>query len=237
MGDFGRAFTFMVDNAHLLVTKSIETLGLSAAATGIAVAIGLPLGVWLGHTHRASFLVINASNVLRALPSLAVIALGLAFLGIGFTNVMFALVVLAFPVILTNAYTAVDGVDPDVVEAARGMGMTPLEVVARVELPLAIPLTFAGIRTAAVYVVATSPLAGFVGGGGLGDIIVNQPQYRLAGVLAAAIVIAALAFATDVLLALVQRAVTPRALRGRTDAPPIGPAGRETVVCAGEEAG
>jgi osmoprotectant transport system permease protein len=108
--------------------------------------------------------------------------------------------------------------------------MTGLEIVTRVELPLAVPLTFAGIRTASVYVVATSPLAGFVGGGGLGDIIVNQPQYRLAGVLAAAIVIALLALATEVLLALVQRLVTPRALRGRTAAPAIGPASREILA-------
>jgi osmoprotectant transport system permease protein len=230
MSDFAHAFTFIGDNAHLLVQKSLDTLALSGAALGIAIAIGLPLGVWLGHTRRASFLVINASNVLRALPSLAVIALGLAFLGIGFTNVMFALVVLAFPVILTNAYAAVEGVDPDVVEAARGMGMKPLEVVTRVEMPLAVPLTFAGIRTAAVYVVATSPLAGFVGGGGLGDIIVNQPQYRLAGVLAAAIVITLLALATEIGLALVQRALTPRALRAEARAPAIGPATREITA-------
>jgi len=230
MSDFAHAFTFIGDNAHLLVQKSLDTLALSGAALGIAIAIGLPLGVWLGHTRRASFLVINASNVLRALPSLAVIALGLAFLGIGFTNVMFALVVLAFPVILTNAYAAVEGVDPDVVEAARGMGMKPLEVVTRVEMPLAVPLTFAGIRTAAVYVVATSPLAGFVGGGGLGDIIVNQPQYRLAGVLAAAIVITLLALATEIGLALVQRALTPRALREQAEAPAIGPATREIAA-------
>jgi osmoprotectant transport system permease protein len=230
MSDFTHAFTFIGDNTHLLLTKSIETLELAGAALGIALLIGLPLGVLLGHAHRASFVVINVSNVLRALPSLAVIALGLAFLGIGFTNAMFALVVLAFPVILTNAYAAIDGVDAQVVEAARAMGMTPLEVITRVELPLAVPLTFAGIRTAAVYVVATAPLAGFVGGGGLGDIIVNQPQYRLAGVLAAAIVIALLALGTEVVLALVQRAVTPRALRGRADAPAIGPASREMVV-------
>jgi osmoprotectant transport system permease protein len=230
MSDFAHAFTFIGDNAHLLVQKSLDTLALSGAALGIAIVIGLPLGVWLGHTRRASFLVINASNVLRALPSLAVIALGLAFLGIGFTNVMFALVVLAFPVILTNAYAAVEGVDPDVVEAARGMGMKPLEVVTRVEMPLAVPLTFAGIRTAAVYVVATSPLAGFVGGGGLGDIIVNQPQYRLAGVLAAAIVITLLALATEIGLALVQRALTPRALREQAEAPAIGPATREIAA-------
>src|SRR5436305_8460233 len=166
MDDFGRAFTLLGDNAHLLFEKSLDTLALSGAALGIAIAIGLPLGIWLGHTHRASFLVINFSNVLRALPSLAVIALGVAFLGIGFTNVMFALVVLAFPVILTNAYTAVDAVDPDVVEAARGMGMKPLEMVTRVELPLSIPLPCAGSRATAAEVVRTCPLAVVGCGGG-----------------------------------------------------------------------
>jgi osmoprotectant transport system permease protein len=230
MSDFGNAFTFIADNPHLLAQKALETLEVSAAALGIALAIGLPLGIWLGHARRFSFAVISLSNVLRALPSLAVVALFVAFIGIGFTNVMFALIVLAFPVILTNAYAAVAGVDENVVEAARGMGMKPLEVIARVELPLAVPLTFAGIRTAAVFVVATAPLAGFVGGGGLGDIIVNQPQYRLAGVLGAAIVIAALALATELLLALLQRAVTPRALRADAPAPVIGPASREIVT-------
>ena len=102
----------------------------------------------LGHLHRGSFLAVNVANVGRALPTLVVIAVGFTFLGLGFTNVMVALVVLAVPPILTNAYVAVDEVDPDAVEAARGMGMTPLQVLWRVELPLALPLLFAGIRTA-----------------------------------------------------------------------------------------
>jgi osmoprotectant transport system permease protein len=230
MSDFAHAFTFIADNPHLLAQKALETLEVSAAALGIALVLGLPLGVWLGHTRRFSFVTINTSNLLRALPSLAVIALGVAFLGIGFTIVMFALVVLGFPVILTNAYAAVAGVDDSVVEAARGMGMKPLEVIGRVELPLAVPLTFAGIRTAAVFIVATAPLAGFVGGGGLGDIIVNQPQYRLAGVLGAAFVIAAMALATELLLALLQHAVTPRGVREDAPAPAIGPASREILT-------
>ena len=114
------------------------------------------------------------ANIGRALPTLVVIAVGFIFLGIGFTNVMVALVILAVPPILTNAYVAVDQVDPDAVEAARGMGMTPWQVTRRVELPLALPLLFAGIRTAAVFVVATATIAAIAGGGGLGDIIVNQ---------------------------------------------------------------
>jgi osmoprotectant transport system permease protein len=177
----------------------------------------------LGHLHRGSFVAINLANVGRALPSLAVIAIGLAVLGLGFLNVLVALVVLAAPPMLTNAYVAVDGVDPEAVEAARGMGMGRWELFSRVELPLALPLLFAGLRTAAVYVVATATLASIAGGGGLGDIIFNQASYGLAGVVAAAIWVAGLAVAVDVLLGLGQRRLTPRALRTRTSVPVLGP--------------
>jgi osmoprotectant transport system permease protein len=223
MSEFGHAFTFIGDNAALLWTKTLETLELSGASAGIAILIGLPLGLALGHIHRGSFLAINASNIARALPSLAVIAINITIFGIGFVNVMVALVVLAFPVILTNTYTAIDGVDADVVGAARAMGMPPLTTLLRVELPLALPLIFAGIRTAVVYVIATSTLASLAGGGGLGDIIFDQPSYRLSGVLGAALVVTALAFAAELLLAVVQRLVTPRAVRGEVKAPVLGP--------------
>jgi osmoprotectant transport system permease protein len=179
--------------------------------------------VWLGHLHRGSFVAINVSNVGRALPSLAVISIGLAFLGVGFLNVTVALVILAAPVMLTNAYVAVNHVDQDAVRAARGMGMTPLQTLLRVELPLALPLIFAGIRTAAVYVVATAPLAALAGGGGLGDIIVNQPTYGPEGVVAGSIAIAVLAFATDGIFALLQHFVTPRGLRKRGKEPLLTP--------------
>ncbi len=153
------------------------------------------------------------SNIGRALPSLAVISIGIGILGIGFLNTMVALVILAGPVILTNAYVAVNGVDPDAVQAAKAMGMRPLQVLTRVELPMALPLIFAGIRTATVYVVATATLATFAGGGGLGDIIVNEPTYGTAGVIAGSLTITVLAFAIDGLLALVQYGVTPVPLR------------------------
>src|SRR5438876_8279587 len=104
MQDFLDAFSFMADNLHLLWTKTVEHLALSGAAIGVAVVIAIPLGVWLGHVHRGSFVAINVSNIGRALPSLAVISIGLALLGIGFLNVMVALVVLAVPPMLTNAY-------------------------------------------------------------------------------------------------------------------------------------
>jgi osmoprotectant transport system permease protein len=212
---FVDALGFVRDNPDLMWEKTVEHLELSGVSLGIALLVALPLGVGLGHLHRGSWIAISLANVGRALPSLAIIAIGLAFLGIGFANVVVALVVLAVPPILTNAYVAVDEVDRDAVEAARGMGMGAAQVIARVELPLALPLLFAGIRTAAVYVVATATLAGIAGGGGLGDIIVNQASYRLEGVIAAALWVSVLAFAVDGALGLLQRALTPHGLRPR----------------------
>ena len=223
MKTFENAIEFLFDNTGLIWDKILEHVWLSLASLGVACVIAIPLGVWLGHRHRGSFVAINVSNVGRALPSLAVISIGLGLLGVGFTNVMVALVILAGPVMLTNAYVAVDQVDQDAVRAARAMGMKPLQVLLRVELPLALPLIFAGIRTAAVYVVATAPLAALAGGGGLGDIIVNQPTYGPEGVVAGSLVIAALAFATEGVFALLQYAVTPRPLRRRGRQPLLEP--------------
>lgn len=220
-------FTFFINNLSLFANKVVAHLELSFAAIGVAILLAIPLGAWLGHIHRGSFLAISVSNIGRALPSLAVISIGIGILGIGFLNTMVALVILAGPVILTNTYVAVAEVDPDVVQAARAMGMSRFQVVWRVELPLAMPLIFAGVRTATVYVVATATLATFAGGGGLGDIIVNEPTYGTAGVIAGALMITVLAFAVDGLLALVQRAVTPYPLRAQ---------GRRQTVDAGTDA-
>jgi osmoprotectant transport system permease protein len=181
----------------------------------------------LGHLHRGSFLAVNLANVGRALPTLVVIAFGIAFFGIGFTNVVAALVVLGVPPILTNAYVAVDEVEPDAVEAARGMGMTPLQVLRRVELPLALPLLFAGIRTAAVFIVATATIAAIAGGSGLGEILVNQAAYKIEGLVAAAICVSLLALAADAALGLVQRWLTPAGLK--QDVPAFEPDVRPVV--------
>ena len=218
MHAFVDAFNFFFDHLSLIADKTVAHLEVSFASVGVAIAIAIPLGVWLGHLHRGSFVAINAANIGRALPSLAVIAIGIGILGIGFTNVLVALVILAGPVILTNAYVAVNQVDADAVQAARAMGMHPWQVLLRVELPMALPLIFAGLRTATVYVVATATLATFAGGGGLGDIIVNESTYGTAGVIAASLTITVLAFAIDGILALVQYVVTPKPLRrlGRT---------------------
>ena len=205
-------FNFFTDNAGLLVDKTLEHVVISAIGLVIALAIALPVGVVLGHRHTGSFVAISVSNVLRALPSLALIAISLAFIGLSRANITIALIALAVPPVLTNAYTAVAGVDPDAIEAARGMGMSESQVLRVIELPLSWPLIFAGIRTASVYVIATAPLAALAGGGGLGDIIVNQATYGLEGVIAATIVAVALAFAVDGILGIAQRRITPTGL-------------------------
>jgi ABC-type proline/glycine betaine transport systems, permease component len=208
-GTFVDAIRFIGDNAGLLLSKTGEHLELSAVALAIALVLALPLGLWLGHRHRGFLFAASVANVGRALPSLVLIAFGLTILGIGFWNNTAALVVLAAPPILTNAYFGIDGVDRDIVEAARGMGLTDLQILTRVELPLGLPLVIAGIRIAAIFVIATATIAAVAGGGGLGEIIVNQASYGLAGVVAASLCVSALAFAAAGLLTLLLRAASP----------------------------
>jgi osmoprotectant transport system permease protein len=212
------SFTFMGNNTGHLLHDTLATLALSAASLGVALAVTLPVAVWLGHIHRGSSVAIRAANLGRAVPELGLISIFLAILGIGFLNVMVALVIVGIPPILANSFTAVDGVDRDVVDAARGMGMSELRILFRIELPLALPLMFAGIRTSALFIIGASPLAAIAGGGGLGEIIVNQASYGFDGVLAAAIWVAALALLVQALLLLLQRALTPRGLKAQARA-------------------
>jgi len=184
-------------------TRLFEHVQLSGAAVAIAAAIALPLGLYLGHTGRGGFVAINVANLGRALPSLALIALGLVAsialgLGLGFWPTLFALVPLALPPILTNTFVAVRAVDRDIIEAARGMGLRETQILREVELPLALPLILGGLRTAAVNVVATATLGALVAGGALGRYIVDglalQEYDRL---FAGALLVAVLAMATE----------------------------------------
>jgi osmoprotectant transport system permease protein len=227
ISDFGDALDFIVrprigrgggevgglaNNAQLVW----EHLKLCFAAMAIACAVALPVGLWLGHTRRGAFLAISVSNIGRAVPSIALLFVFFAFLGAGFANVTLALTLLAIPPILTNAYVGVSEVDPDAVDAARGVGMTGPQILRGVELPLALPLVFGGIRTSAVNVVATATIAPLAGVVTLGDPIINPSIYGQEGRLGAAILVALLAVLTEVALAAVQRAVTPRGLRTRS---------------------
>jgi osmoprotectant transport system permease protein len=228
------SFSFMGNNTGHLLHDTLGTIALSGASLGVALAVTLPTAMWLGHLHRGSGAAIRTANLGRALPELALIALFLALLGIGFLNTMVALTIVGIPPILANTFTAVDGVEPDVVDAARGMGMSELAILLRIELPLALPLMFAGIRTSVLFIIGASPLAAIAGGGGLGEIIVNQASYGFDGVLAAAIWVAALALIIQGLFALLQRAITPRGLKvqaaRRGDRPTVGVADAERVT-------
>jgi osmoprotectant transport system permease protein len=210
---FLEGFRFVGDHPGFLAHKAVEQLELAGAALGLGAAVALPVGITLGHLHRGSGVAIGASIVLRALPSVVLIAVFLTVLGFGFVNNMVALAVLATGPILTNAYDGVEGADRDVVEAARGMGMSRLQILAQVELPLALPLLFVGLRVAAVTVVATAPIAAIAGGGGLGDVIVDQATYRLQGVLGASYCVMALSAGVWLALSALQHATTPRGLR------------------------
>ncbi len=214
---FVDAFRFIGSNRSLLLDKAAQQLVLAGAALGLAIAVVLPVGILLGHLRRGSTLAIAGSIAGRALPVLVLIAAFLTVFGIGFVNNMVALAVLASGPILTNSYEGVARVEPSVVDAARASGMTGAGMLRQVELPLAIPLLSTGIRIAAVTVVATAPIAAIAGGGGLGDIIVNQASYGFDGVLGASLCAMALSLLAYGLLTALERLVTPVGLRRLTE--------------------
>lgn len=194
-------------------------LEITALAMALAIALAMPLGLWLGHTGRGSFLTISVSNVGRAVPSVALIAFFIAFFPQTpeFWSVTVALMLLAVPPILTNAYVGVRQVSRDSVDAARGMGMSGIQVVRRVELPLALPLIFGGIRTSTVNVIATATIAPLVGVLTLGDPIISGTVHGRAGQIGASIVVAVMAITAELLLATAQRAITPAGLKLERD--------------------
>ena len=191
--------------------RLLEHLGLTAAALGIACAVAVPLALWLGHLGRGGPVAINLSNIGRAVPTFAILVLlAIGPLGFGPRATVTALVLFAIPPILTNGYVGMREVDRDIVEAARGVGLSPLQIVRTVELPLAVPLLMNGIRLAAVQVVATATIAALVAGGGLGNIILlgfgTQDQ---AAVVAGAVLVAAFALAVELLFLGLGRRLDP----------------------------
>jgi osmoprotectant transport system permease protein len=225
LGDFGHAVEFIfrsrqsrggaevggTHNLSLLWTH----LELCAASMGLAVLIALPLGLVLGHLGRGSFLAISTSNVGRAVPSIALIAFFVAFFPQTpeFLSVTLALALLAIPPILTNAYVGIRQVEADTVDAARGMGLSGAQVLRVVELPLALPLIFGGIKTSTVNVIATATIAPLAGVVTLGDPLVAFAVYGRDGQIGVSIIVAALAIAAEVGLSAVQRAVTPKGIQ------------------------
>lgn len=213
MDAFTQTIPFMVDNFGLLVQKTGEHLYISLLAMVISLIIGLPIGLWLGHIHKGEFLAVSVTNIGRALPSLALIAIFIGLVGVGLVNVTIALVLLAVPPILSYAFVALNSIDRNITKAARGMGMSSLQVLWNVELPLGLPTIFAGIRTSTVLVVSSATLATIAGGGGLGDIILNQVAYGMEGVVAGALWVAALSIIADQLMGLASKLIAPKGVR------------------------
>jgi osmoprotectant transport system permease protein len=185
----------------------------SALALALSLAIALPVGLYFGHRGTGELLAVAIGNAGRAIPELALIAFMAAFIGVGVLNVTIALAVLGIPPILTNTFVGVRQVDRDAVEAARGMGMSEMEVIRKVELPLAVPTIMSGVRTGAINIVATATIAPLAGVLTLGDLILSRNVVGEDGVIAGAIVVALLALAVELCLAGLQRLMTPQGLK------------------------
>jgi osmoprotectant transport system permease protein len=213
---FGGAFRYLNDPFNWtrsggILDLLVEHVRISAAAVLLGALVALPVGVLMGSTGRGGGVVVVLSNVSRAVPTLALLTVfAVTPLGFSDTATILALALFALPPMLTNTFVGFREVDRDVREAARAMGMSRGQVVTRVEFPLALPLVMTGVRTAAVQVVATATLAALVGGGGLGRIInlgFGQQNYPV--MIAGALLVAALALLTELLLVVVSAALTP----------------------------
>jgi osmoprotectant transport system permease protein len=225
MGFLGEVIDWFSDEGNWSGSRGVlhhlvEHIRMAGVATIAACLLALPLAVWLGHKRRFGTVAVNVSNVGRAIPSFAILVIGTEQFGLleypvlGSFTTFLALLALAIPPLVTNAYVAVAEVPDDLRDAAKGMGMSDVDVLRRVELPVAAPLLMAGVRTAAVQVVATATIAAFVGADGLGRFIIDGRAVNdQAEIFAGALLVALLSLATEGGLALVQSLVTPRGLR------------------------
>ena len=209
-------FEYLLDPANWLgpgkiLDLLVEHLAYTAAAVAIAALIAIPVGILIGHTGRGSFLVIGLTNGARAIPSLGLLVLVVLLLGTGFLRTVLVLTLLALPAVLTATAAGVAGADREAVHAARALGMTEGQVVRQVEWPLAVPLVISGLRSATLQVVATATVAAFVGGGGLGRLLISgQRSADYPQMFAGAFLIALLAIALDLLLGLIARLAARR---------------------------
>ena len=180
----------------VFVQAANQHIVLSVTALIAAIVLALPLALAITRSERAANAAIAGVNVLRTIPSLALLVIMLPFLGTGFVPAVVALTLYGLPAILINTYTGLRGVDRDIVEAARGQGMTDAGIMRRIEVPLALPVIFAGVRTAAVQIVSAATLAAFIGGGGLGELItagmgvLDMPQLMVGGLAVALLAVA-----------------------------------------------
>jgi osmoprotectant transport system permease protein len=226
MGILADTLAWLTDPTHWsgpngIPIRLLEHAAISAGSLLIALAIALPVGLWIGHTGRWASVAVNSANLWRALPSLAVIAIVLPITaaidpqaGFKIYPTVVAMVVLGVPPILVNTYAGIRGVDRDLVEAGRGVGMSEAQVLGRVELPLAVGVLITGIRSSAVQIVATATLGAIFGFGGLGRYLVDGVAQRDTGqIFGGAILVGGLVIATELLFVGMARVLTPSATR------------------------
>ncbi|HVY78064.1 MAG TPA: ABC transporter permease [Solirubrobacterales bacterium] len=199
-----------------VIELTLNQLELTVFALLLSMAVAVPVGLYLGHRGTGELFATVIGNAGRAIPELALIAFMAALIGVGVLNLTIALAILGIPPLLTNTFVGIHQVDRSAVDAARGMGMSELEVLRKVEIPLAIPTLFAGIRSATIAIVATATIAPIAGVLTLGDFIINPNVYGDDGVLAGAILVALLALALEFGLAALQRRLTSKGLKLKT---------------------
>jgi osmoprotectant transport system permease protein len=233
--------------------RLFEHLVISGLAIFVATLIGLPLGLYIGHTGRGANLAINLANIGRAVPSYAILVMVLPVtlalapvlgyspsLGLNFLPILISMTLLAIPPILVNAYAGLQSVDRELIEAARGMGLRERQILRGIELPLASPVIIGGFRTATLSVIATATIGAILSGGGLGRFIfdgLTQGQSGRASIYAGAILVTVLAVSVDLALALVQRRLTPVSLRKPRGTPKRGWTQTAEVPRSGGEVG
>ncbi|MFL5665174.1 MAG: ABC transporter permease [Ktedonobacteraceae bacterium] len=211
---FNDLLQFIADPANDYLGHSLAYIKLCLVAIIVAIIISVPLGVIVARNPIASFIAINFSGLMRAIPVIAFLAAVWPFLGFGFLPSLVALTILGIPPILLNTYTGIRGIDPATIEAARGMGMTTWQIVTRIQTPLVLPIIAAGVRTSAVQIVATATLAAIIGGGGYGEYIyLGLREFDNTALLAGALPVTLLAILVELSLAWLQRALTPAGLR------------------------
>ncbi|MRH43506.1 ABC transporter permease subunit [Aquibacillus halophilus] len=203
----------IISRQDLIVERTIEHLYLSFVAILVAVAISLPLGIYISRKRKVAEFYIGVTAVLQTIPSLALFGFLVPVLGIGATTALVALIIYALLPILRNTYTGITGVDEGIIEAGEGMGMTKRQILWKIQLPLSLPFMMAGVRTATVLTVGVATLATFVGAGGLGDVIWRGLQsWNNSLVLAGAIPVALMALVFDFILKTVEKKVTPKGI-------------------------
>jgi osmoprotectant transport system permease protein len=207
---------YILDPQHDFIGHTVEYLQICITAIVFAVIIGVTLGVAVSRSPIAAFIAVNLSGLMRAIPVIAFLIAVIPILHTGDPPTIVALVVLGIPPILLNTYTGIRGIDPAIIDAARGMGMTPWQIITRIQAPLVMAIIAAGVRTSAVQIVATATLASIIGAGGYGLYIVDGlHNFDNTEILAGAIPVALLAMIIEVFMSWLQRVLTPAGLRAR----------------------